>query len=54
LLELLPKTSGRQAVQGAVLSAPAIASRMGPILAVLMVILLLAQTFFLGTDGTGD
>jgi len=54
LLELLPKTSGRATVQGAVLSAPAIISRIGPILALLMVILLLAQTFFFGTNGTGD
>jgi hypothetical protein len=54
LLELLPKNSGRESVQGAVMSAPAIASRTGPILAILMVILLLLQTFFLGSDGTGN
>jgi hypothetical protein len=50
LLELLPKTSGRETIQGAVMSAPAIASRMGPILTILMIILLLVQTFFLGSD----
>jgi hypothetical protein len=54
LLDLLPKTSGRQAVQATVLSVPAIASRMGPILAILMLIFWLVQTFFLGTDGTGN
>ena len=54
LLDLLPKASDRQAVQGAVLSVPAIASRMGPILAILMLVFWLVQTFFLGTDGTGN
>ncbi len=54
LLDLLPKTSGRQAVQATVLSVPAIASRMGPILAVLMIVFWLVQTFFLGSDGSGN
>jgi hypothetical protein len=54
LLDLLPKASSRQAVQGAVLSVPAIASRMGPILAILMLVFWLVQTFFLGTDGSGN
>ena len=54
LLDLLPKTSGRQAVQGTVLSVPAITSKMGPIVAILMIILFLVQTFVLGSNGTGN
>ena len=54
LLDLLPKTSGQQAVEATVLSVPAIASRMGPILAILMLVFWLVQTFFLGTDGSGN
>jgi hypothetical protein len=54
LLDLLPKTSGRQSVQGTVLSAPAIALKMVPIVAILMIILFLVQTFVLGSNGTGN
>ena len=54
LLDLLPRSSGRQAVRASALATPAISSRMGPILAVLVVILVLIQTFLIGSDGTGE
>jgi hypothetical protein len=54
LLELLPKAGSRPGVQGMALPAAAGALGVGPVIAVLIVILFLAQSFFLGTASPGD
>jgi len=54
LIELLPKTSGRQSGRAPLLSSPAVLSGIGPILGILMLLVILAQAFFFGSSGTGD
>ncbi len=54
LVDLLPNASGPKAGQGRALTSTVKALRVGPILAVLMVVLFVLQTFFLGSDGSGD
>ena len=54
LIELLPKTAGRRTGQAIELPAPAGAMGIGPILAVVLLILYLVQALFLGSDGAGN
>lgn len=54
LVDLLPNAPDRKTAQGSALPAGAKALGFGPILAVLLVVLFLVQTFILGSDGTGD
>ena len=54
LVDLLPTTSGRRGGQGVVLPAASRAMGLGPIIAILMVVLFLAQSFFFGATGPGD
>lgn len=54
LLELLPKAGSRRGVQGMTLPAATGTLGAGPVIAVLIVLLFLAQSFFLGTVGPGE
>ncbi|KPP85870.1 MAG: Photosystem II reaction centre I protein (PSII 4.8 kDa protein) [Rhodobacteraceae bacterium HLUCCO07] len=54
LVDLLPKAPDRKTAQGLAPPAGANALGFGPILAVLLVVLFLVQTFIFGSDGTGD
>jgi len=54
LVELLPKASGRPVGRGIALPSSAGALGAGPIIAVLMVVLFIAQRFFAGATGMGD
>jgi len=54
LVDLLPTASGRRGGQGLVLPAASRAMGLGPIIAILMVVLFLAQSFFFGATGPGD
>jgi len=54
LIELLPKATGRTAGRAMRRPAPSGAIGIGPILAILMLILYLVHTLFLGSDGAGN
>lgn len=54
LIDLLPKASDRQAGQGSVLPAGVWGVGLGPIVAIVLVVLFLVQTFVLGRTGMGD
>lgn len=54
LVDLLPNASGHKSAQGIDLSAAAKSVGFGPIIAIIVVIVFLMQTFIFGSDGSGD
>ena len=54
LIELLPRSASRPGTQGVGLPSAFQALGAGPVIAVLIVILFLAQSYFLGTAGPGE
>ena len=54
LVELLPSASGRQVGQGTAVQTGVRALGFGPVVAILLVVLYLAQIFLVGTAGFGN